>query len=61
MRVTKIHYHLHTMVQNKKKHSKISHLIIYFPTSSGVSEGASEQMNERSGVRDQSEQCGASE
>ena len=32
----------HTMVQNRKKHSKNSRLIILFPTSSGVSERAKE-------------------
>ena len=31
-----------------------------FPTSLGVSERASEQMSERSGARERSEQCGAS-
>ena len=30
-----------TMVQNRKKHSKNSHLIIYFPMSSGVSKRVS--------------------
>ena len=35
--------------------------IIYSPTSSGVSELASERMSERSGECDQSEQCGANE
>ena len=32
-----------------------------FPMSSGESERASERENERSGVRERSEQCGASE
>ena len=40
-----------TMVQNRKKHSKSSHLIIHYPTSSGVNEWASELTSERS------EQC----
>ena len=35
-------------------------LIIYFQTSSGVSERASEQINERSGAREQSKRGGAS-
>ena len=35
--------------------------IIRFPMSFGSSERASERMNERSGVRERSEQCGASE
>ena len=34
-----------TMVQNREKHRKHSHLIIHIPTS----EGASERMSERSG------------
>ena len=34
-----------TMVQNRKKHSKISHVIIDFPTSERVSERASKQMS----------------
>ena len=33
----------------------------HFPTSSGMSGRASERVNERSGARKQSEQCGASE
>ena len=31
-----------TMVKNKKEHSKNSHLMIHFPTSSGVNECAKE-------------------
>ena len=44
------------MVQNRKKHSKNSHLIIHFPTISGESEW----VIERSGACEQSEQCRAS-
>ena len=35
------------MVQNRKEHSKNSHLFIYFPTSLGVSEWVSKQASER--------------
>ena len=35
-------------------------LIIHYPTSSGVSEGTSEQTSEPSGAREWSTQCGAS-
>ena len=44
------------MGQNRKKLRKNSHLIIHFPTSSGVS-----KVSERSGARERSEQYGASE
>ena len=36
------------------------HPNMHFPTSSGVSERASKQMNERNGARERSKQCGAS-
>ena len=49
------------MVQNRKKGSKKIHLFNHFPTSSGVSEWASERTNERSGARKQSQHCGGSE
>ena len=49
------------MVQSrKKKHRLYSRPIIHFPTSKEVSE-VSERTSERSGVREQSEQCEASE
>ena len=48
------------MVENGKKYRQNSHLIIHCPTSEGVSE-VSERTSERSGVREQSEQGGASE
>ena len=37
----------YTIVQNRKEHSKNSHLMIDFPTSLGVSERANEQANEQ--------------
>ena len=47
-----------TMVQNSLK---LGHQNLHCPTSLGASERASEQMRERSGASEQSEQCGASE
>ena len=48
-----------TLVQNRKKHRKNNHLIIHVPTSEWK-KWASEWMSERSGMREQSEQGGAS-
>ena len=47
-----------TMVQNSLN---MGHQISHYPMSSGASEWASKRINERSGARERSKQCGASE
>ena len=51
---------IHNRPKQKKTQKKNCHLIIHFPTGSGVSEWASKWTNERSGARKQSEGVGAS-